>query len=60
MSEVKLKTEPKFKKNGVQINLNIMDLKELEKAMNDPNNEKYWNIIVKVTGYTARFVTLSK
>ena len=49
-----------FKKNGMQINLNIMDLNELKHAIDDPNNEKYWNIIVKVTGYTARFVTLSK
>ncbi|MDY3929662.1 MAG: pyruvate formate lyase family protein [Clostridia bacterium] len=49
-----------FMKNGVQINLNIMDLNELKNAIDDPNNEKYWNIIVKVTGYTARFVTLSK
>ena len=44
----------------MQINLNIMDLNELKNAIDDPNNEKYWNIIVKVTGYTARFVTLSK
>ena len=49
-----------FNKNGVQINLNIMDLEELKKAIDDPDNEKYWNIIVKVTGYTSRFVTLSK
>lgn len=49
-----------FNKNGVQINLNIMDLNELKKAIDDPDNEKYWNIIVKVTGYTSRFVTLTK
>ncbi len=49
-----------FGKNGIQINLNIMDLEELKKAIDDPDNEKYWNIIVKVTGYTSKFVTLSK
>ena len=49
-----------FEKNGIQINLNIMDLNELKKAIDNPDNPEYWNIIVKVTGYTARFVTLSK
>lgn len=49
-----------FKKNGVQINLNIMDLKKLEDAIEHPENPDYQNIIVKVTGYTSRFITLSK
>ena len=49
-----------FRKNGVQINLNIMDLEELKDAINHPENPDYQNIIVKVTGYTSRFVTLSK
>ena len=49
-----------FKKNGVQINLNIIDLKKLRDAIDHPENPEYQNIIVKVTGYTARFVTLSK
>lgn len=49
-----------FKKNGMQINLNIMDLEELKDAIEHPDNPEYWNIIVKVTGYTARFVMLCK
>ena len=49
-----------FKKNGVQINLNIMDLNALKDAIEHPENPEYKNIIVKVTGYTARFVTLSR
>ena len=49
-----------FRKNGVQINLNIMDLEKLKDAINHPDNPDYQNIIVKVTGYTSRFVTLSK
>ena len=49
-----------FKKNGVQINLNIMDLNALKDAIEHPAKPEYKNIIVKVTGYTARFVTLSR
>ena len=49
-----------FRKNGVQINLNIMDLEQLKDAIIHPDNPEYQNIIVKVTGYTSRFVTLSK
>ena len=40
--------------------MNIMDLNELRKAIGDPNNPEYRNIIIKITGYTSRFVTLSK
>lgn len=47
-----------FQKNGVQINLNIVDLKELEKAIEDPHNPKYQDIVVKVTGYSAHFVAM--
>lgn len=49
-----------FRDGGVQINLNIMDLEELKKAIDDPTNPEYCNIIIKVTGYTSRFVTLAK
>ena len=53
-------SETFFRRGGVQINLNIMDLEELKKAIDDPMNPEYRNIIVKVTGYTSRFVTLAK
>ncbi|MBQ6473395.1 MAG: hypothetical protein IJJ33_15525 [Victivallales bacterium] len=49
-----------FHDGGVQINLNIMDLEELRKAIDDPMNPEYCNIIIKVTGYTSRFVTLAR
>jgi formate C-acetyltransferase len=49
-----------FEKNGVQINLNLVSLKELKKAMDDPENPKYQNIVVKVTGYSAHFVAMDR
>jgi formate C-acetyltransferase len=53
-------TEVFFKKGGVQVNLNIMDLKKLMDAMDHPENPEYQNIIIRVTGYAARFITLSR
>lgn len=35
---------------------NCFDKKDLEDAMIHP--EKYWNLIVKVSGFSARFVAL--
>jgi len=49
-----------FRKGGVQINLNIMDLQKLRDAIVHPNHPEYRNIIVRVTGYATRFVLLSK
>lgn len=49
-----------FKMNGVQINLNVVDLEELKKAMDDPKNPAYQNIVVKVTGYSAHFVMMDR
>ena len=49
-----------FKKGGIQINLNIMDLKKLRDAMDHPENPEYQNIIVRVTGYASRFICLSR
>jgi formate C-acetyltransferase len=49
-----------FKKGGIQINLNIMDLNRLRDAMDRPENPEYQNIVIRVTGYAARFITLSK
>ncbi len=53
-------SETFFKKNGIQINLNIMDLERLKEAIEHPEDPEYQNIIIKVTGYTSRFVTLSR
>ncbi|MGC9349874.1 MAG: pyruvate formate lyase family protein [Anaerolineae bacterium] len=49
-----------FRKGGIQFNLNIMDLKKLEDAMDHPENPEYQNIIVRVTGYASRFICLSR
>lgn len=48
-----------FRKGGIQINLNIMDLNKLHDAMDHPENPEYQNIIVRVTGYASRFICLS-
>ncbi len=49
-----------FTKGGIQINLNIMDLKKLRDAMDHPENPEYQNIIVRVTGYASRFICLNR
>jgi pyruvate-formate lyase len=49
-----------FKKGGVQLNLNIMDLNKLRDAMDHPENPAYQNIIIRVTGYATRFIMLSR
>lgn len=49
-----------FRKGGIQINLNIMDLQKLRDAMEHPENPDYQNIIVRVTGYASRFICLSR
>jgi pyruvate-formate lyase len=49
-----------FRKGGVQINFNLVDLKVLEEAMHDNDNPVYHDINVKVTGYSSHFVTMDK
>ncbi|MDZ8120203.1 pyruvate formate lyase family protein [Pontiella sp. NLcol2] len=49
-----------FKKGGVQINLNIFDLEDLKKAYEHPEDEKYDDIVVKVTGYSAHFTKMDR
>ena len=49
-----------FEQKGVQVNLNIVDLEQLKEAMDDPTNEKYRDLVVKVTGYSAHFVALDR
>ncbi|MGV8094422.1 MAG: pyruvate formate lyase family protein [Mangrovibacterium sp.] len=53
-------SETFFKKGGVQINFNLVDLGVLKEAMNDPKNPEYYDINVKVTGYSSHFVTMDK
>lgn len=49
-----------FQKGGVQINLNVIDLERLKKAMEDPTNPQYQDIVVKVTGYSAHFLGMDR
>jgi formate C-acetyltransferase len=49
-----------FRKGGVQINFNLVDLELLKEAMNDNENPVYHDINVKVTGYSSHFVTMDK
>lgn len=47
-----------FELGGQQTNLTIVNQKDLEDAMINP--EKHENLLVRVGGYTAKFVTLEK
>lgn len=49
-----------FSQNTFQVNLNIIDLEKLKDAIDHPENPDYQNIIIKVTGYTTRFICLAK
>lgn len=49
-----------FNKGGIQINWNILDLEALKDAIIHPEKPEYQNIIIKVTGYTTRFLCLDK
>lgn len=47
-----------FKNGGAQTMITVLNKGDLEKAMIEP--EKYQNLIVRVGGFSARFVELSK
>ena len=49
-----------FQGGGMQLNIHIMDLKKLEDAMEHPEKPEYRNLVVRVTGYCARFITMSR
>ncbi|MEF9426972.1 MAG: hypothetical protein L0956_07305, partial [Candidatus Mariimomonas ferrooxydans] len=49
-----------FKKGGMQINLNIMDVNKLRDAIDHPENPEYQNIVIRVTGYASRFISLNR
>lgn len=46
-----------FEKGGTLININIMDGKKIREAYEDP--DKYPDLVVRVTGFTAYFAALS-
>ncbi len=49
-----------FKKGGIQINLNIMNLEKLRDAIVHPENQEYQNIVIRVCGYASRFISLNQ
>ncbi|MGV8139740.1 MAG: pyruvate formate lyase family protein [Mangrovibacterium sp.] len=49
-----------FEMGGVQINLNVVDVETLKKAMENPDKAEYKGIVVKVTGYSAHFAMLDR
>jgi formate C-acetyltransferase len=46
-----------FKLGGTQINLNIMDARQVLEAHQDPS--KHPDLVVRVTGFSAYFASLS-
>lgn len=52
--------ETYFRKGGLQVQFNIISHKELVEALNDPENEKYRNLLVRVSGYTAYYYFLNE
>ena len=49
-----------FQKGGVQINLNVFDLADLQDAYEHPEKTEYDNIVVKVTGYSSHFTSMDR
>lgn len=47
-----------FKRGGTQLMITVTDIKELENALVEP--EKYGNLIVRVGGYSERFIDLPR
>ena len=47
-----------FELGGVHIILNLLTVKDLEKAKTNP--DEYGDVVVRVTGFSARFVSLAK
>lgn len=46
-----------YQNGGVQTNLCVVGREDLENAMEHP--EKYQNLMVRIGGFSARFVTLN-
>jgi formate C-acetyltransferase len=47
-----------FSLGGMQAQLSVTDIQELRNAQSDP--EKYRDLMVRITGYSAAFVDMSK
>jgi formate C-acetyltransferase len=49
-----------FKLGGVQINLNIIAMETLKRAMEEPEKPEHQAIVVKVTGYSSHFLIMDR
>jgi len=49
-----------FKLGGVQINLNIIAMETLKRAMEQPELPEHQAIVVKVTGYSSHFLIMDR
>jgi len=49
-----------FKLGGVQINLNIIAMEKLKRAMERPDLPEHQAIVVKVTGYSSHFLIMDR
>ena len=47
-----------FEKGIMQMIVNFADLETMKKAMENPSD--YWDLVIRVTGYSARFVQLGR
>lgn len=57
MEKIKLLLKTFYEHGGVQNNITVIGREELENAMREP--EHYQNLLVRIGGFSARFVTLS-
>lgn len=57
-TKVKLLVSAFLENNGVQLNISAVGREDLEQAMQHPEN--YQNLLVRIGGFSARFVTLDK
>ena len=49
-----------FQLGGVQINLNIISMEQLKRAMAQPDLPEHQAIVVKVTGYSSHFLIMDR
>jgi len=56
--KIKILLEAFFENNGVQVNLSSIGKDDLEKALEKP--EEYRDLLVRIGGFSARFVELNK
>lgn len=57
MDKVSLLLQTFYENGGVQNNITVVGKEDLEKAMAEPEN--YQNLLVRIGGFSVRFVTLS-